>query len=227
MQTFLSEVSGWSGTDFEKKILTEGWKSGDWKMLRAKANDLALYSLRPAPVAEKPAYAPERANLIKLAKTLYDKTREPTGIEDKTRFDTKSALENVSWFQIMTDMARFLPTPKSDAELTERRKQFRAAIEDWLSEDPKTHVATAIAIKSTLTMPLNEAQRARVRQAVELETQRAERLGATPADLAAIASTAMGAGETPITMPPVPTETVPIDVPGLETGPVDFGVPGV
>lgn len=235
MQAFLSDVSGWTGADFAngKSLLTEAWKKQDWKLLRAKADDLALYSLRPAPVAEKPAYGPERANLIKLAQTLYDKTRGPTGLEDQTRFAAKAALENVSWFQIMTELTRFLPVLTTTAELTERRQQYRAATEDWLSADPKTHVATAMAIKSTLVMPLNEAQRARVKQAVTLETQRAERLGASPADLAAIASTAMGAGDTgpttgPVVMPPLPDDgTVPLDVPGLETGPVDLGIPGI
>lgn len=235
MQTFLREVSGWKGADFAngKSLLADAWKKQDWKLLRAKADDLALYSIRPAPVSEKPAYGPERANLIKLAQTLYDKTRGPTGLEDLTRFAAKAALENVSWFQIMTELTKFLPALTTEAELAERMQQYRAATEDWLSADPKTHVATAMAIKSTLVMPLSEAQRARVRQAVALETQRAERLGASPADLAAIASTAMGAGETgpvtgPVVMPPLPDDgSVPIDVPGLEAGPVDFGVPGI
>ena len=234
MQGFLRDVSGWVGDDFAKgkSAIVEAWKNKDSGKLRSMGDDVALYSMRPAPVVEKDGYGAERANLIQLAQLIYDRTKSATG-EDRTRYGSKAALENVQWFQIMTDLTKYLPAPKTDAEIVERRNQYRAATKDWLSDDPKAHVDTALAIKSTLVMPLSEAQRARVQQAVQLETARAERLGASASDLAAIASTAMGAGSTgPVAMPPMPDPDasggpVAIDVPGLETGPVSMDVPGV
>lgn len=234
MQGFLRDVSGWSGDDFSKgkSAIVEAWKNKDFGKLRSMGDDVALYSMRPAPIVEKDGYGAERANLIQLAQLIYDRTKSVTG-EDRTRYGSKAALENVQWFQIMTDLTKYLPAPKTEAEIVERRNQYRAATKDWLSDDPKAHVDTAMAIKSTLVMPLSEAQRARVQQAVQLETARAERLGASASDLAAIASTAMGAGSTgPVVMPPMPDpdasgSPVAIGVPGLETGPVSMDVPGV
>lgn len=156
------------------------------------------------PIADETDFGRVRGWTLKVGKLFFDKSvlggnKKPS----LTLYSADAALENSQWLPnaqaLVGKMLDVFSAMKGSAlSDNEKRKVIGDTVIEWLSEDPKVHVNAALQIKPMLldtTMPAE--LRAAAKNLVGLETARAKRLGASAADLAAIASTAMDAGAAP------------------------------
>ena len=170
----------------------------DASTLNGVSGELGAGALMP--VADETDFGRVRGWTLKVGKLFYDKSilagnKKPS----LTLYSADAALENSQWLpnaQALIGKLIEVVTAMKGSALTnsEKQKMIGDTVIEWISEDPKVHVNAALQIKPMLldaTMPSTMATAAK--NLIGLETARAKRLGASAADLAAIASTAMDA----------------------------------
>lgn len=181
------------------KRMREIWDSNKAADLHGAAEETGAAALYPVPDRDADV-TKARGWMLRLGGAMQARALElDPKLVSPTLFTTQAAIENAKWLPaaqvLAATLAKVISASKGAAGTDKEEIQgfYLELIHTWLSTDPQEHVTSALSIKPMLadkTLPENVAAAART--IVDVETVRAQRLGAPAAALAAIASTAMG-----------------------------------